>query len=135
MKGDTIFLNKINTKIGSMPLYLNGSVSNVMNNPNANIHVSGKLNQEFLDKFVNEKSVYPVKLKGDAIFNSKINGTINGCHTISSLNVSENSSLYYMGATLAGAPSGIVTSDGVSTNPVSITADAVHSVFFFFAYR
>ena len=123
MRGDTLYLSKVNTKVSSMPLYLNGYVSNVMKNPNANIFISSKLNQEFLDKFINEKSVYPVKLKGDAIFNSKINGTINGFHALSSLNVGENSSLYYMGATLSGAHSGIVTTDGVSTNPVSINAD------------
>ena len=124
MRGDTLYLSKVNTKVSSMPVYLNGSVSNVMNNPNANLYMSGKLNQEFLDKFVNAKSVYPVKLKGDAIFTSKINGTFNGFHSNSSLNVAENSSIYYMGATLSGAPSGIVTSEGISTNPVSIIADA-----------
>ena len=125
MRGDKLYLGRINTKVSSMPVYLNGSISNILQNPYLNLYVSGKLNQEFFDKFVNEKSVYPVKLKGDANFNSKLNGTIDSIHANSTLNVKENSSIYYMGATLSGAPSGATDIDGIATNPVSIKADTV----------
>lgn len=123
MQGDTLYLSKVNSKLGSMPIYVNGRISNIFNSPNLNLYSSGKLNQEFFDKFINEKSVYPVKLKGDANFISKLNGEINNIHANSSLNIGENSSIYYMGATLSGAPSGVITSDGVSTNPVNISSD------------
>ena len=125
MRGDKLYLGRINTKVSSMPVYLNGNISNILQNPYLNIYVSGKLNQEFFDKFVNEKSVYPVKLKGDANFNSKLSGTIDSIHANSTLNVKENSSIYYMGATLSGAPSGVTDIDGIATNPVSIKADTV----------
>ena len=125
MRGDNLYLSRVNTKVSSMPVYLNGNIANIMQNPNLNLYVSGKLNQEFFDKFVNAKSVYPVKLKGDANFNSKLSGTLDAIHANSTLNVKENSSIYYMGATLAGAPSGATDIDGIATNPVSIHADTV----------
>ena len=55
---------------------------------------------------------------------SQLKGAVDRLHTYSTLNVKENSSLYYMGATLAGAPSGEIGEEGVATNPVSIVADA-----------
>ena len=125
MKGDTLYLSKINTKISSMPLFMNGSISHIFANPYLNMYMTGKFNQEFFDKFVNAKSVYPVKLKGDSSFTSKILGGLNNLRTISTLKVKENSSIYYMGATFVGAPSGLIGSDGtIATNPVSITMDA-----------
>lgn len=125
MRGDSLYLSRVNSKISSMPLYLNGNISNILQNPNLNLYVSGKLNQEFFDKFINAKSVYPVKLKGDANFTSKLNGTIDNIRANSTLNVKENSSIYYMGATLSGAPSGATDVDGIATNPVSIHADTI----------
>jgi len=125
MRGDSLYLSRVNSKISSMPLFLNGTVSNILKNPTINMYISGKLNQDFFDKFINAKSVYPVKLKGDANFTSKLNGTIDNIHANSTLNVKENSSIYYMGATLAGAPSGATDIDGIATNPVSIRTDTI----------
>lgn len=127
MRGDTLYLSKINTNVSSMPVFLNGNISNIFKNPYLNIYTSGKFNQEFFDKFINNKSVYPVKLKGDANFNTKLTGTINNIHANSQLNVKENSSIYYMGATLSGAPSGLTDYEDIATNPVSIKADTVIS--------
>lgn len=73
----------------------------------------------------NSKSVYPVKAKGDINFYTKLNGTLNALNAKSNLNLGENSSIYYMGATLAGAPTGTINSDGITTNPVSVVSDVV----------
>ena len=123
MRGDTLYLSKINSKVSSMPLFLNGSISNILKKPYLNLYVAGKLNQDFFDKFFNEQSVYPIKLKGDANFNAKINGSEENIHMNSELNVKENSSIYYMGATFTGAPSGLTDVEGISTNPVAIKVD------------
>ena len=125
MRGKTLYLSKINSKVSSMPVFINGSISNILTNPNLNLYVSGKLCQEFFDKLVNNNSVYPVKLKGDANFTSKVNGPLNNLRLNSNLNIKENSSIYYMGATLSGSPSGITDIDGIATNPVSINSDVV----------
>lgn len=125
VRGETLYLSKVNTKVSSMPVFLNGNISNILKNPYLNIYVSGKFTQEFFDKFINNKSVYPVKLKGDANFSSKISGLLDNIHANSTVNIKENSSIYYMGATLAGSPSGSTDIDGIATNPVMINADTV----------
>ncbi len=71
-----------------------------------------------------QKSVYPVKLKGDVNFNTRLKGPMDRLQAKSNLNIGENSSLYYMGATLAGAPTG-VTGMEMTTNPVSVVSDVV----------
>ena len=125
MRGSTLYLDKVNAKLSSMPLFINGNITNILKNPYANIYVAGKLSQEFFDDFINEMSVYPVKLKGDANFNTRLTGTVDNIRANSTLNVKENSSIYYMGATLAGAPSGSTDSEEIATNPVSIKADTI----------
>lgn len=127
IRNSVLYLNNLNTQISSMPVFINGSVSNILANPLLDLMVTGKPNQMFFDRFVNAKSVYPVKLKGDISFTSKIHGTLKKLAAKTELNIRENSSIYFMGATLAGAPSGVITSEGVSTNPLSIIADAVVS--------
>lgn len=125
IKGDYAYLNKINSKVGSVPVFVDGYLSNIYNNPNVNMIVSSKLNQAFFDRFFNAKSVYPIKMKGDVNFNTKLYGSLNTLNARSALNIGENSSIYYMGATLAGAPSGTIGTDGLTTNPVTILSDLV----------
>jgi hypothetical protein len=126
MRGTTLYLDKVNTQVSSMPVFVNGKISDVLSEiPNLNLSVSSKLNQMFFDRVVNSKSVYPVKIKGDINFNAKLRGPINALRTNSTLNLAENSSLYYMGATLSGAPTGVINTDEVTTNPVTISTDAV----------
>lgn len=125
MAGDKLYLERINSRVSSMPVFLNGRVSNVLKNPNLNMFVSAKPTQLFFDRFINSKSVYPVKLKGDVNFNSSLRGTVDRISAVSNLNIGENSSIYYLGATLAGAPTGAIGTDGMTTNPVSVTSDTV----------
>ncbi len=125
MRGDVLYLDKINSRVSGMPVFLNGKISNALINPDLNLSVSAKLTQTFFDRFYNAKSVYPVKMKGDINFVSRVKGTFDALSTKSTLNLGENASIYYMGATLAGAPTGALTSEGIVTNPVSIITDAV----------
>lgn len=125
MRGDILYLDKINSRVSGMPVFLDGRVTDAMTNPNLNLSISSKLTQTFFDRFYNSKSVYPVKIKGDVNFISKLRGHLNALNAKSTLNLAENASIYYMGATLAGAPTGTVTSEGITTNPVSIITDAV----------
>ncbi len=126
-RGDVLYLDKINSRVSSMPVFVNGKVSNIYKNPNFNVQVSSKLTQQFFDRFYNTKSVYPVKTKGNINLYSQIRGTFDALKVKSALNLDENSSIYYMGATIAGAPTGSVNIDDgtISTNPVSILSDAV----------
>ena len=125
-RGDVLYLDKINSRVSSMPVFLDGKVSDIYKNPNLNLSVSTKLTQQFFDSFYNTKSVYPLKTKGNINFYTQLRGSIDAFHVQSSLNLDENASIYYMGATIAGAPTGnINTEDGtIATNPVSITCNA-----------
>ena len=125
MRGNVLYLDKINSRVSSMPVFVNGKITNIDKNPNLNLSVSAKLTQIFFDRLFNSKSVYPVKAKGDINFYTKLNGTLNALNAKSNLNLGENSSIYYMGATLAGAPTGTINSDGITTNPVSVVSDVV----------
>lgn len=125
MYGTTLQLDKINSRVSSMPVFVNGKISNIYSsNPNLNLSLSAKLTQKFFDRFFNLKTVYPVKTKGDINFYTKLKGPINALRSQSTLNLDENSSIYYMGATLSGAPTGAFNTEGLTTNPVSIITDA-----------
>jgi len=126
VRGNTLYLSRINSRVSAMPVFVDGSISNIYSAlPNLNLFVSAKPTQHFFDRFFNSKSVYPVKLKGDVNFNTQLKGPLNRISAKSNLNIGEDSSIYYMGATLAGAPTGTIGTDGISTNPVSIISDVV----------
>lgn len=125
MRGETLYLDKINSRVSSMPVFVDGKITNAYTNPNLNLQVSAKLTQVFFDRFFNSKTVYPVKTKGDVNFYTRLSGPLTALRAKSTLNLGENSSIYYMGATIAGAPTGAFNSEGMTTNPVSIVSDAI----------
>ncbi len=111
---DDLSLNKINAYAGEMPVFINGKIKNLSKTPDINLYVNAKPSQEFFDQFFNSKSVYPIKLKGDVLVMSKLNGPVNKLNAKTELKLDENSSLYYMGATI-----------GDLANPVRIFVDSV----------
>ena len=109
-------LNNINAYAGVMPVFIDGKIKNVTENPNLNIYINAKPSQEFFDQFFNAKSVYPIKLKGDVMFASTLRGTPDRLSSKTELKLDESSSLYYMGATI-----------GDLINPVRIYLDCITS--------
>ena len=63
-------------RVDNFAVFVDGSVADVFGIPKLNLLVSAKPTQTFFDRFINNKSVYPVKLKGDVNFNSKLRGPI-----------------------------------------------------------
>lgn len=122
LNGNQINLNKLNTKIGGMPVFLNGKISNIFKNPNLDIYTNAKPSQDFIDRFFNNKQVYPLKLKGDINLTSKIKGTSNHISTNSNLYIAENSSIYYMGASIGDVqnPVTIETEADISANHINL---------------
>lgn len=116
LQNTVLNLNKINGQIGEMPIFIDGKVFNVYENPNLKLYANTKFSQDFFDQIFNPKSIYPIKVKGDVILSSKISGTLNNVNAKSTLDVKENSSIYYMGATI-----------GDIENPVKITIDETYS--------
>lgn len=116
LRNDVLNLNKLNAQLGVMPVFISGKVSNVYKKPDMNLYINAKPSQEFFDQFFNNKAVYPIKVKGDIIWTSKVSGTIDNFNTNSELKVNENSSIYYMGASI-----------GDVENPVRISIDNNYS--------
>lgn len=116
LKNNVLYLNKITSLLGEMPLFFNGKISNIQNFPNLNLYINAKLTQDFFEQFFNNNALYPIKLKGDAILSAQANGDLNNLNVNSTLNILENSNLYYMGASL-----------GDVENPVKITIDNTYS--------
>lgn len=116
LRNNLLNLNKINALVGEMPLFIDGHIANVQKNPYLNLYINAKPSQEFFDQLFNNNSVYPIKLKGDTILSSNLRGYINNLNTKSILKISDNSSLYYMGATI-----------GDAENPVQISLDSTYS--------
>lgn len=126
LRGETLYLDKVTARVSSMPVFMNGKISNVYSaNPNVNLSLSAKLTQIFFDRFFNSKSVYPIKAKGDINLYSKLSGSLNALNAKTKLSLGENASLYYMGATIAGAPTGNFNSEEMTTNPVNILSDVI----------
>lgn len=48
MRGNVLYLDKINSRVSSMPVFVNGKITNIDKNPNLNLSVSAKLTQIFL---------------------------------------------------------------------------------------
>ena len=114
LNNDTLYLGKLNSKFGEMPVLLDGSINKIYSkNPGLNLYINAKPTQEFFDQFFNNKSLYPVKLKGDILLTSRITGRLNKIRIMSNLKLDEDSSLYYMGASL-----------GDNQNPVTINLDS-----------
>lgn len=114
VQNTTLNLNKINAIADNMPIFADGKIYNINTNPNLNLYLNFKPNQEIFDKIYNKKSIYPIKIKGDVIVSSKLNGTVDNLLSKSTIDISENSNLYYMGATI-----------GDINNPVKITIDSI----------
>lgn len=116
LNNDTLYLSNINSYVGRMPLYLSGKINNIYKTPFTDLYINAKPNQEFFDQFFNNKAVYPIKLKGDVNCSSKLYGPINNLNAKTELKLDEDSSLYYMGATI-----------GDAVNPVKIYLDNVYT--------
>lgn len=116
LHNDDLNLNKLNAKLGVMPVFINGKITNIYGNPYLNLYVNAKPTQEFFDQFFNYNSVYPIKVKGDIMWSSNVRGPLNKINTQSELNVSEDSRIYYMGASI-----------GDVENPVKISINNTYS--------
>lgn len=115
-KDDKFSFHKINAQVDSMPILIDGTVANVFKTPVFNIYINSKPTQKFIDKYINKKAIYPLKMKGDIIYSSRIVGTKNLFNTKTEVNLEQDANIYYMGSTL-----------GDSSYPIRIFLDSTAS--------
>jgi len=99
-KNDKLNLYKVNSTVDSMPLLIDGVINNLFTNPRFNMYVNSKPNQNFIEKYINTKSLYPLKVKGDIIYSARLIGTKNNFNAKTDINLEKDSNIYYMGSTL-----------------------------------
>ena len=61
----------------------------ILDKQNFNIYLNSKPKQDFIDKYVNDDRVYPIKIKGDIVCWAKLKGNVNNFDLKSNLNLSK----------------------------------------------
>lgn len=126
LRNDVLNLNKLNAQLGVMPVFISGKIANVYKKPDMNLYINAKPTQEFFDQFFNNKAVYPIKVKGDIIWTSWVSGTLDNFNTNSELKVNENSSIYYMGASIGDVENQVRISIDNNYTPNKIKINNLH---------
>lgn len=122
ISGDKLILSKINGLLDSMPVLVDGSVINIFKEPKFDLYLNAKPTQKFIDSYVNKKSIYPLIIKGDINYSSRLYGTKDSFDSKNEVNLQEDSSIYYMGATVGDAnnPIKLYLENNVSNNVINI---------------
>ncbi len=113
VNNNKLVLYKVNAAMDNMPVLIDGFVTDIFKTPKFNLYVNSKPNQRFIEKYINKKATYPLKIKGDIIYTARIQGTKDSFNTKTEINLQEDSNIYYMGSTL-----------GDTNNPIRIFLDA-----------
>lgn len=119
---DKLTLYKINAALDLMPILIDGYATDIFKNPKFNVYINSKPTQRFIEKYINKNAIYPLKVKGDIIYSARIIGTKDSLHTLAEASLGEDSSIYYMGATLGdtSSPIRIFLDTNVAKNVVKI---------------
>lgn len=100
LKNDRLTLFKVNSLIDSMPLLVDGLITNLFKKPVFNVYINSKPSQKFIDKYINKDAVYPLKIKGDIIYSARLYGSKDAFSAKTEINLQKDSNIYYMGSTL-----------------------------------
>ncbi|MBR6127060.1 hypothetical protein IKQ21_05175 [bacterium] len=101
-------LNKINILADEMPVLLDGEINNIFTEQNFNLYFNSKPKQDFVDKYINNNRIYPVKIKGDIVYQAKLKGTKDDFNLILTADMAKDSSIYYLGATVGDVENALV---------------------------
>jgi len=108
IKNNNLYLNKFNMLADEMPVLLDGNVKDILDKQNFNIYINAKPQQDFIDKYVNINRVYPIKIKGDIVSWVRLKGNKKDYEIKSNLQLSKDSSIYYLGATVGDVENDII---------------------------
>jgi hypothetical protein len=100
LRNEHLKLNKINILVDKMPILIDGDIKDIYHNRNFNLYVNSKPKQDFIDKYINKKQIYPIKIKGDIVYKAFLKGNPDNFEINSDVNMSKDSSIYHFGATL-----------------------------------
>ncbi len=112
MRNNNLRLNKINFLADEMPILADGEIYDIFDRQNFELYFNSKPRQEFIDKYINKNQVYPIKIKGDIVYSLRARGVKDNFDIKADANMSKDSSIYYLGATV-----------GDVENAISLTLD------------
>ena len=107
-------LNKINMLADDMPILIDGGIDDIFDNPDFNLYVNSKPKQDFIDKYINNNRIYPIKIKGDIVYWIKLKGTKNNLNAETEVNLAKEASLYYLGATIGDIENAIILNSNIN---------------------
>lgn len=90
----------VNILADNMPILLDGEIKDITGSQRFNVYVNSKPKQEFIDKYINKNTIYPLKIKGDIICKALLKGVQNDYELKSNVNMAKDASIYYYGATV-----------------------------------
>lgn len=112
LNNNKLILYKVNALLDSMPVLVDGMITDIFKTPYFNIYLNSKPNQQFIEKYINKNAIYPLKIKGDIIYSARVQGTRDSFNAQTDIDLKEGSNIYYMGSTL-----------GDTDNPIKIFLD------------
>ncbi len=108
MRNNNLRLNKINLLADGMPILADGNIQDVFDKQLFDMYFNSKPKQDFIDKYINKNQIYPVKIKGDIVYSAKVKGVKNNFDIKSEVEMSRDSSIYHLGATIGDIENAIV---------------------------
>lgn len=122
LSNDELMLYKVNSMLGSMPVLIDGSIRKVFTKPKFNLYLNVKPNQDFVDKYFNLNSIYPIKFKGDIIASLRFLGVKEDYDAKAEIELQKDSNIYYMGATIGDAisPIRLYLNSNIAGNKIDI---------------
>lgn len=122
LNNNKLTLYKVNATFDSMPVLVDGTITDIFKNPNYNLYINSKPTQKFIEKYLNKNTTYPLKIKGDIIYSSRIQGTKDALNAKTEINLQEDSNIYYMGSTLGDVnnPIRVFLDTNISKNSIYV---------------
>ena len=99
-KNSNLDINSFNASFAGTPVFLNGTVKNIIKNPDFNIYFTSKLSENFVDNYINTYLSYPLKVTGEILLSSRIAGNSKEINIYPSIKLEEGADISYMGANL-----------------------------------
>lgn len=117
-----LMLYKVNCMADNMPILIDGTITDLFKKPNFNIYINSKPTQRFIDKHLNKTLTYPLKIKGDINYSTRLRGTKDAFSTKTEFNLQADSSIYYMGSTIGDVndPIRIFLDTSVTKNAIMV---------------
>ncbi len=107
-KRNYLGLNKINLLADGMPILIDGGINDIFTKQNFNLYINSKPKQDFVDKYINNNKIYPMKIKGDIVYQAKFNGTKDDFDISLQADMAKDSSIYYLGAIIGDVENALV---------------------------